>query len=57
MLTIYSNNDTFSVNGRHGEPPMVFFKNDIDESRRLLEYIVYSLGLNTSACKIEIKYD
>lgn len=54
MVTIHQDNDSYVVSDQHGTP-LSFFKDDINESKKLLEYIVFALGLNTDSCKIDIK--
>ena len=51
-MTIYKTNDCYKI-ATQGES-MAFFSGDIEESKRLLEYLVFTLGLNTDGEKIEI---
>jgi len=51
-LKITQTNDSYKISTPDGG--LAFFKDDISESKRMLEYIIYTLGLDTDNDKIEI---
>lgn len=55
MISIKQDSDSYTIEALNEPAPMVFYKNEILESQRLLEYLVYTLGLNTESCKIDVK--
>ena len=53
MIKIKQDDITYTVTIDKQES--IFIKHVPEENIRLLEYLVYSLGLNSDACKVDIK--
>ena len=52
MLIIKSNYDSYTINVN--KTNSTFQKNDIVESKKILEHIIYTLGLNTDSNCLEV---
>ena len=47
--------DETTITLEYSKQEFSFIKNEPTESVRLLEHLVYALGLNTDSCKLDIK--
>lgn len=54
-MIIRQDGETYSLSVEGEDSEAVFIKGDIYEAKRLLEHIMYALGLNTDTHKINLK--